>query len=167
MDLSILLMQEKDLEFFNRVRNQYAFEFLHDSRIFTLDETKNWFNSTCPTYYLIKDNTLNTNVGYFRTSNYSEINKNIYIGADIAPEFKGMGYAKPAYKQFMRYLFEYLDLNKITLEVLSNNVIAINLYKRLGFVYEGTKRQEILRDDKWIDSIIMSILKKEFYENRY
>jgi RimJ/RimL family protein N-acetyltransferase len=165
MDLSILLMQEKDLEFFNRVRNKYASEFLHDGRTFTLDETKNWFNYTCPTYYLIKDNTLNANIGYFRTSNYSEMNKNIYIGADIAPEFKGMGYAKPAYKQFMKYLFEYLDLNKVALEVLSTNIVAINLYTSLGFVHEGIKRQEVLKNGEWVDSIIMSTLKSEFYED--
>jgi RimJ/RimL family protein N-acetyltransferase len=166
MDLSILLMQENDLEFLNRVRNEYASQFLHDSRTFTLDETKQWFNNTNPTYYIIKDNNLDANIGYFRISNYSEVNKNLYIGADIAPECKGMGYAKPAYKQFMKYLFEYLNLNKISLEVLDTNHIAINLYSSLGFVYEGAKRQEVLKNGVWVNSIIMSILKDEFYENR-
>jgi RimJ/RimL family protein N-acetyltransferase len=76
-----------------------------------------------------------------------------------------MGYAKPAYKQFMKYLFEYLDLNKVALEVLSTNIVAINLYTSLGFVHEGIKRQEVLKNGEWVDSIIMSTLKSEFYED--
>jgi RimJ/RimL family protein N-acetyltransferase len=58
-------------------------------------------------------------------------------------------------------------LNKISLEVLSNNIIALNLYKKLGFVTEGIKRQEVYKNNQWVDSIIMSILKNEYNENLY
>lgn len=166
MGLSFYKIQESDLEFLNDVRNAYANEFLHDSRTFSIEDTKKWFNQTSPLYYIIRDEVSKNRIGYFRLSNYSKQNKNIYIGADIAPEYRGKGYAKLAYIQFMEFLFNEYDLNKITLEVLHTNIIAINLYKKLGFVYEGAKRQEVLKNDTWVDSIIMSILKSEFYENR-
>lgn len=166
MELDFYKIQESDLEFLNGVRNQYAEEFLHDSRTFSIEETKNWFNKTSPIYYIIQDKDSKNRIGYFRLSNYSKENKNIYIGADIAPQYRGMGYAKSAYTKFMDFLFNQYDLNKITLEVLHTNVIAINLYKSLGFIHEGIKRQEVLKNGKWIDSIVMSILKDEFYENR-
>ena len=101
-------------------------------------------------------------IGYFRLSNYSDVNKNIYIGADISPKFKGKGLGKLSYEKFIPFLFESYDLNKISLEVLSNNIIALNLYKKLGFVTEGVKRQEVYKNNQWIDSIIMSILKNEY-----
>jgi RimJ/RimL family protein N-acetyltransferase len=50
---------------------------------------------------------------------------------------------------------------------LSNNIIALNLYKKLGFVTEGVKRQEVYKNNQWVDSIIMSILKNEYNENLY
>lgn len=166
MGLCFYKIQEYDLEFLNSVRNQYAEEFLHDSRTFSIEETNKWFNETSPLYYIIQDDVSNNKIGYFRLSNYSKENKNIYIGADIAPEYRGKGYAKPAYLQFMDFIFTEYELNKITLEVLHTNSIAINLYKSLGFVYEGTKREEVLKNGTWVHSIIMSILKSEFYENR-
>ena len=64
--------------------------------------------------------------------------------------------------QFIPHLFEKLDLHKISLEVLATNNRAINLYKKVGFKEEGTKREEILKKDQWVDSIIMSILKPEW-----
>jgi len=148
------------LEFINRVRNEYANEYLHDSRIFTMDETKNWYYKSNPDFWMIfLDDTV---VGYFRLSNYSKENKNIYIGADIAPEYTGKGIAKKAYKLFIPHLFTMYGLNKISLEVLKTNHRAINLYRKLGFVEEGIKRQEVWKCDKWVDSIIMSILKSEY-----
>jgi RimJ/RimL family protein N-acetyltransferase len=152
-----------DLPFLRGVRNLYAEEFLHDSRTFTFEQTHHWFVSTKPNFWVIWEE--DERVGYFRLSNYSKENHNIYIGADIHPAFAGKGLGYKAYKEFMEFLFsnesEY-DLNKISLEVLATNSRAIHLYKKLGFVQEGCKRQEVLKGDTYVDSIIMSILKKDF-----
>ena len=161
MSLLFRQIEYNDIEFINTIRNQYAKEYLHDSRIFTFSETNNWFINTKPDFWMIINE--NKIIGYFRLSNHSIINQNIYIGADIAPEFIGKGFAKEAYKLFIPFLFQEYKLNKISLEVLSTNERAISLYNKLGFKQEGIKRQEILKEDKFIDSIIMSILKKEYY----
>ena len=63
---------------------------------------------------------------------------------------------------FINFLFETLNFHKISLEVLSTNETAYNLYLKLGFIEEGKKRQEVLKDNVWVDSIIMSILKSEW-----
>ena len=166
MNISFKRMNTNDLEFLNRVRNEYSNEYLHDSRTFTLEETKNWYYKSNPDFWMILlDGVV---VGYFRLSNYSKENKNIYIGADVAPEYTGKGIAKEAYKLFIPHLFTMYGLNKVSLEVLQTNERAIGLYNKLGFVKEGAKRQEVLKNGKWVDSIIMSILKKEFnnYKNK-
>jgi RimJ/RimL family protein N-acetyltransferase len=154
---------ESDLEFLNKVRNENALEFLHDSRTFTLIETREWFIQTKPDYYLILLE--DTSVGYFRISNHNLVNRNLYIGADIVSEHQGRGLGYQAYNHFLPYLFKKYNLNKITLEVLSSNSRAINLYRKLGFVQEGIKRQEVLKQNTYVDSIIMSILKSEYHGN--
>jgi RimJ/RimL family protein N-acetyltransferase len=161
--ITVKPLSKLDLEFLNKVRNENAAEFLHDSRTFTLPDTQEWFAKTKPDYYLILVE--NTPAGYFRIINHSTTNKNLYIGADLAKEYQGKGIGFQAYNYFLPYLFKEYDLNKITLEVLGNNSRAINLYYKLGFVKEGVKRQEVLKGTKYIDSIIMSILKNEYNAN--
>ena len=159
MKISFRKIEEKDISFLNATRNFFAKDFLHDSRIFTVEETREWFFSNLPDYWIIEES--GKPVGYFRISNYSTINKNLYLGADIHPEYQRKGIAYSSYLIFIPYLFEKYNLNKISLEVLSSNSRAINLYKKLGFVIEGVKREEILKENKYVDSIIMSILKNE------
>jgi RimJ/RimL family protein N-acetyltransferase len=161
MNLQFKKITSQDVIFVNSIRNQYAKDFLHDSRTFTNYQAFEWFSKTNPDFWIIFDQ--DKKIGYFRLSNYSKFNNNIYIGADISPEFKGLGYGKESYKKFIPFIFKKYNLNKISLEVLSNNEIAISLYKKLGFVQEGVKRGEVNKNGYYIDSIVMSILKKEYY----
>ena len=142
MNLIFTKITKDDLVFVNKIRNEYAVEYLHNSQTYSLEETYDWFNKANPDFWIILDSDLKIKVGYFRLSNYSKENKNIYVGADIAPEYKVKWYGRNAYKIFIPYLFEQYDLHKITLEVLSTNIIAKNLYESLGFTYEGKKREE-------------------------
>lgn len=154
-------MTSDDLEFFLEVRNSCAAEFLHDSRAFNLDEAYVWwFIKPKKEYYIIQYDEIP--IGYFRTSNYSSDNKNIYIGADLHSDWRGMGLSYMAYLRFIPFMFDSLNLHKITLEVLATNTRAINLYKKLGFVEEGRKREEVLKNGVYLDSIIMSLLRSEY-----
>lgn len=153
---------KEDLEFLNEVRNFYCEKYLHDSNKFSIEETINWFEKNNPDYYIIEIE--ETPIGYFRISNYSKNNNNLYIGADIHPDYRGKGFGYRAYKKFIPELFKIYNLNKISLEVLSNNEVSISLYDKLGFVVEGIKRQEVLKGSNYVDSIIMSILKTEYEE---
>lgn len=150
----------QDLSFLNEVRNDCAELYLHDSRKFSLEETYNWYNITRPDYYIIKMNEIR--IGYFRLSNYSIVNKNLYIGMDLHKNWRGKGFGYQCYCKFIPFVFEKYDLNKISLEVLSTNYVAKNLYKKLGFVYEGTKRNDIYKKNEYVDSEIMSMLRNEY-----
>lgn len=78
---------------------------------------------------------------------------------------QGKGIAIEATKKLFKIAFEELKLNRIFLNVLSENKRAIHMYEKCGFVYEGEFRQHILmkgelRDLKWY-----SILKTEYESN--
>ncbi len=55
-----------------------------------------------------------------------------------------------------------MNLNKVGLEVFSFNKAAIKCYKKLGFIVEGTLRQELFRAGKYHDVIIMGLLREEW-----
>lgn len=159
MKITIRDMKSKDLPFFNEVRNLVK-DYLHNNAEFSLQETCEWFNAKEDDFFIIEN--YNQKIGYFRTSNDSFENKSIMIGADIHPKFQGNGFSKESYRIFLKKMFEEKCKNKVHLEVLSFNHRAINLYKKIGFKVEGVKRQEILRDGKFIDSILMSMLREEY-----
>lgn len=152
-------LQRADLAFLVNVRNGCR-AMLHDDRAFTLAQAEDWFDSTRPRFYLA---TLgHSPIGYFRTSNWSDANRHVYIGCDLHADFRGKGYALVAYRLFLRFLFEECGMNKVSLEVLEHNQRARRLYRRLGFVLEGTKRQDVWRGDRYLDSLLFSMLKSEF-----
>lgn len=149
----------EDISFYNSVRNDCR-DNLHNNSYYSIEQSINWFNATNPIFYVINLN--NEKIGYFRTSNYSSDNKNIYIGADLEKSYRGKGLAYKAYIEFIPFIFKQYNLNKISLEVLETNQIAFNLYKKIGFKIEGVKREEVFRNGEYINSILMSILKKEW-----
>jgi RimJ/RimL family protein N-acetyltransferase len=76
-----------------------------------------------------------------------------------------VGLAYKAYISFIPFIINKYNLNKVSLEVLETNTVAFNLYKKIGFITEGVKREEAFRNGIYINSILMSILKKEWYKN--
>lgn len=151
-------LQSEDLPFLLSVRNECR-AMLHDDTAFTLAQAQAWFAAARPRFYLV---TLDgAPVGYMRTSQWDDANRHVYVGLDLHADHRGKGLAEQAYLAFLRFLFDDCGLNKVSLEVLSHNERAQRLYRRLGFVLEGVKRQEIWRDGRWLDSLLFSMLKSE------
>jgi RimJ/RimL family protein N-acetyltransferase len=156
-------LQRSDLPFLLEVRNQSR-DMLHDNSAFTLEQAQAWFDKQQPRFFLATQD--GAPVGYFRTSNWDEANKHAYIGFDLHPDFRRKGLAQSAYRVFLAYLFTECGLNKVSMEVLEHNQPARRLYERVGFKHEGVKREEIYRNGRYIDSIMLSMLKSEF-QSRY
>jgi RimJ/RimL family protein N-acetyltransferase len=55
-----------------------------------------------------------------------------------------------------------LNLNRIFLHVFENNPRAIRSYEKAGFTHEVRERQAEFKDGKYIDVLVMSMLKDEF-----
>jgi len=128
-----------------------------------VDNAYKWFDTNKPMFYTILYN--NIKIGYFRVTNYSEVNRNLYIGADLHKDYRGKGLAYEAYRLFIPFIIKQYNLHKVSLEVLATNVRAYNLYIKLGFVNEGVKREEVYKNGDFVGSIVMSILASEAQNN--
>jgi len=72
----------------------------------------------------------------------------------------GKGYAKEATLMIINYCFNELNLRKITLGVVIDNLPAFNLYKNIGFKIEGILKKQGKYDGKYCDVVLMSLFNK-------
>ena len=66
----------------------------------------------------------------------------------------------------LRHGFDHLNLNRIYLEVFETNPRAMKTYEAAGFTREGVLRQEIFKNGRYIDVIIMGILQSEWMSRK-
>jgi RimJ/RimL family protein N-acetyltransferase len=83
----------------------------------------------------------------------------IFIGEK---DLWGKGYGFDALRTMLRFAFWEMNLLSVRLDVLDHNERAHDLYQRIGFVDEGTKRGSMLKGSVLRDASYMSITREEF-----
>ena len=78
------------------------------------------------------------------------------IGIMVNIDYHGMGIGKALMKNLIDISDKWLMLIRIELGAFTDNEKAINLYKSLGFVIEGTKKYAIIRNGKYEDEYLMA-----------
>jgi diamine N-acetyltransferase len=76
-------------------------------------------------------------------------------------ESTGMGFAREATLLLLAYGFNRLNLNRIFLHVLTDNVRAIDLYKSCGFREEGKLLESFFDQGTFKDVLLMAVLRAE------
>lgn len=87
----------------------------------------------------------------------------VFYIAIYDPRFWSNGYGGEATRLMISYAFDILNLNRIQLHVCSENEKAVAAYKRAGFTIEGTLRQAMYHNDRYVDFYVMGILREEYY----
>lgn len=77
-------------------------------------------------------------------------------------ENRGKGIGTFAVNEMIKHAFYNLNLRRIELGVLENNLPAIRLYEKTGFVREGVKRESNYKNGKYVSMIIMAILREDY-----
>ena len=164
-NLSISTIEEEDLSFLIELRSHYSvWSNLGNIKMLTYEGQKRWFQnistSNTQEYYILHNE--NNKIGMIRTDQIDYINRSIRVGGDILPEFSGKGNGTIMMKLIKNYCFNYLNMHRLWLSVLEINERAIHVYKKAGFVEEGKQRDAIYRNNKYIDYIMMSLLRRDY-----
>jgi RimJ/RimL family protein N-acetyltransferase len=83
----------------------------------------------------------------------------LYIG-DTAD--RGQGYGTEALHLVLRYVFEELNLHRVSVSVAGYNERAIRFFEQAGFLAEVKRRQAIHRNGRRWDLLVMGLLKEEW-----
>ncbi len=82
----------------------------------------------------------------------------------IDKDYMNMGYATEAAAEMLRYGFEKYGFNKIQGICMSCNPASRRVMEKIGMKFEGTLRQDMLKDGTYYDIDRLSILKDEYYK---
>ncbi|SBT40470.1 GNAT family N-acetyltransferase [Micromonospora auratinigra] len=74
----------------------------------------------------------------------------------------GHGYATEAAGALLRWAFETLDLNRVQAEADTRNGASARVLEKLGFVREGTLREDCVVDGDVSDSWVYGLLRREW-----
>ncbi len=83
----------------------------------------------------------------------------IFIGER---QYWNQGYGTQAMRMLLRHGFDTLNLNRIFLRVFETNLRAIRSYEQAGFIHEGRMRQAMYQDGRYLDVLLMSVLRQEW-----
>ena len=151
-NLVVQPLQYEELAYVKAIRDQ-ALDYLETQVSYTLEQTQEWFTRTTPKWYSIsigKDF-----IGYIRTSDFNKVSRSIYVGIDIAEDYRGSGYAYQVYQEFLHWLNITGHLHAL-LRVQVKNYRAYNLYRKLGFRTVGVLEDFVITPTgNSLDVIIM------------
>lgn len=169
-------LERSDLREINLWRNKPdLIDFLGAPfRYINYEVDENWFNS----YMNNRGNTVRCSIiecdengakcpekliGIISLTDINYINQtaimHIMIGKN---ENQGRGAGFFSINTMLKHAFYNLNLNRITLTVLTTNIRAIHLYEKCGFILEGKHLQAIYKNGKFVDTFSYAILKQNW-----
>ena len=96
----------------------------------------------------------------------AEHHRNAIVGLGIVEDSRGKGYGKEAINFILDFAFRQANLHRVGIKVFSYNHVALDLYKKLGFVEEGRERENHYFDCQYHDTILLSMLDHEWVSRR-
>ncbi|MEA4910164.1 MAG: GNAT family N-acetyltransferase [Chloroflexi bacterium] len=156
-------------------QSEIAAQWLHDSEywrladcgpavLWTPGQQEDWLKKTMSgvafMIHTLEDDHI---IGSLDLTSIDVVNRNAWLGIGIGErQYWGGGYGSDALRIILRYGFQVLNLNRISLNVYEYNPRAIRAYEKVGFVREGALRQWIQRDGQRWDLVFMSVLRQEW-----
>ncbi|MDE6531083.1 MAG: GNAT family N-acetyltransferase [Lachnospiraceae bacterium] len=98
-------------------------------------------------------------IGVFRQRNIHR--QTAELGYYIAEEYWGKGIMTEAVKQICEYVFSKSDIIRIYAEPYAYNAASCRVLEKAGFQYEGTLRNNAVKNGKVIDMKMYSLLKED------
>lgn len=96
------------------------------------------------------------------------VNRSTEVGILIGEKaYWNQGYGRDAMRLMLRHGFSTLNLNRIYLHVFEDNLRGIRAYERAGFIQEGRLRQDVFREGRYWDVLIMSVLREEWRDGTF
>ncbi|OFY69327.1 MAG: GNAT family N-acetyltransferase [Bacteroidetes bacterium RBG_19FT_COMBO_42_7] len=101
----------------------------------------------------------NVSIGTIDLFDFDPFHKRAGLGILIArQDYRRKGYASMALKCLVDYCFKTLQLHQIYCNILANNCESMDLFKKIGFVQSGLKKDWIKTSDGYLDEYMFQMI---------
>jgi [ribosomal protein S5]-alanine N-acetyltransferase len=80
----------------------------------------------------------------------------------VASEHWGKGIVSEALRAVLNYGFDHMNLHSVEAGVTPGNEASTRMLERLGFHLEGQLRENFWAEDRFVDSLIYSLLRRDW-----
>ncbi|WP_189959057.1 GNAT family N-acetyltransferase [Streptomyces alanosinicus] len=101
-------------------------------------------------------------VGWCGLTNWDPDNRSASLGYCLDPAMWGHGYATEAARALLQWAFDTLDLNRVQAEADTRNAASGRVLEKIGFVREGTLREDCVVNGEVSDSWVFGLLRREW-----
>jgi len=166
-EISLRALEPEDLELLYEWENNVSYWTISNTTVpfskYTLkryleDSHKNIYE-TGQVRLMIEHIPDNATIGTIDIFDFDPFHKRAGIGILIANEqYRRKGYASMALKCLIDYCFGILMLHQLYCGIIANNCESIDLFKKLGFVQSGIKKEWIRTSDGYLDEYIFQMI---------
>lgn len=129
---------------------------------YTIEEEESYIKSVLnqdnSTILLALDADLIVSVAGIHGQQFKKFRHIAEFGISVIKEYWGRGIGKEMTIRLINWSKKNPHLKKLVLHVNVENLIAINLYKQLGFKQEGLLINDFYYDGRYVDTLIMGML---------
>lgn len=101
-------------------------------------------------------------LGWCTVSSWNPDFRSASLGYCLAESAWGQGYATEAARALLEWAFASLDLNRVQAEADTRNAASARVLEKLGFVREGTLREDCIVDGDVSDSWVYGLLRRDW-----
>lgn len=101
-------------------------------------------------------------IGWCTLMNWDPTYRSALLGYCLDEAAWGQGFATEAAGALLQWAFDTLDLNRVQSEADTRNIASGRVLEKLGFLYEGTLRENCIVDGDVSDSWVYGLLRREW-----
>ncbi|MGD9959551.1 GNAT family N-acetyltransferase [Nocardioides sp.] len=101
-------------------------------------------------------------LGWCGVTRYNSDYRSASLGYCFTESAWGFGYATEAAGALLRWAFDSLDLNRVQAEADTRNAASARVLEKLGFVHEGTLREDCVVGGEVSDSWVFGLIRRDW-----
>lgn len=157
-------IEDDDLKYIVNWRNDVdILKWLFSYLPLSLSKQRRWYerylSDDTSQIFIIEQKQESKSIGTIGLTGIDHKNQKAEIGILIEKGAQNSGFGLESIKMLLDYAFDEMNLRKITARLFQDNIPAIKLYEKIGFVKEGILIDEIYKSGKYKNVVIMAKFK--------
>lgn len=165
-DIVLTNIEREDLELIRGWRNnEDVSKYMYTSDNISSEQQRNWFQmvqtDTTQKYWMITYQGKKLGVAFLYSikPSHQTCYWAFYLG-DVS--IRGAGIGSKVEYNIISYVFDQMNFNKLSCEVLVHNDKVILMHEKFGFRRESFFREHIYKDERFHDVIGLGLLKRDW-----